>query len=414
MTTERWLVATTEFAGLTAYTGGIGRHYAALVPALARLGVEIDLLVFSDGPTVAGARPDGIRRLDVVRTERMPRLVALAARALHTRRMLRRRYDRVFAPEWMGLGSALPADAPLLTNLATGIALAHEVAGLRPRDLPLAGRIVARAQAVLEARQIRRSRGIIAISRAMQERTHEMTGGLGATRIVRNCIDVAGVRAAARGAPAPAGWPGGQGPVVLFLGRAERRKGVEDAVAAFGLLCEHGPSVRLVMAGAGGDARFEPTRSALLTMVRPEDRTRVTWLGHVADDSLYAAIAAADVVMCPSRWEGFGLVALEAMAIGTPLVVTTGSGFDDFCADGVDALMVPPGDAAALADALERTLGNPGAAQERAQRASRTVERFAPGPVAIDLRAAADDLLGPVPAGLSGGAARRSRLPAER
>lgn len=48
---ERWLVATTEYAGLTAYTGGIGRHYAALLPALVRHGIEVDLAVFSDGPS---------------------------------------------------------------------------------------------------------------------------------------------------------------------------------------------------------------------------------------------------------------------------------------------------------------------------------------------------------------------------
>lgn len=49
-TPQRWLVATTEYAGLTPYTGGIGRHYAALLPALVQLGVEVDLAVFTDAP----------------------------------------------------------------------------------------------------------------------------------------------------------------------------------------------------------------------------------------------------------------------------------------------------------------------------------------------------------------------------
>ena len=52
---ERWLVPVTEYAGLTAYTGGIGRHYAALLPALVRHGIDVDLIVFSDACAEADA-----------------------------------------------------------------------------------------------------------------------------------------------------------------------------------------------------------------------------------------------------------------------------------------------------------------------------------------------------------------------
>ena len=54
---ERWLVAVTEYAGLTEYTGGIGRHYAALLPALVNLGITIDLLVFSSTRRAGRAIP---------------------------------------------------------------------------------------------------------------------------------------------------------------------------------------------------------------------------------------------------------------------------------------------------------------------------------------------------------------------
>lgn len=284
-------------------TGGIGRHYAALLPALAAQGVEIDLVVFTDGPVDVRATL-GIRPLVVHRTGGMPRLAAL----LHRPRALRRAYladayDRVFAPEWMGLGALLPRDAPLVTNLATGVDLAHEISGRRRTDLPASSR-----------------------------------------------------------------------PAVVLQSRLH-------------------PTARLVLAGAGGDDRFEPSRAALLDRVPPAARDRVTFLGHVSGDELYGAVAAADVVMCPSRWEGFGNVAVEVMAAGAPLVVTSGSGFDDFCTDGADCLMVPPAAPDALAAALAAVLDDPVVARRRATRAAAGVDRFAPAPVAADLRAAVDRML---------------------
>lgn len=98
--------------------------------------------------------------------------------------------------------------------------------------------------------------------------------------------------------------------------------------------------------------------------------------------------------MCPSRWEGFGNVALEVKAIGTPLIVTSGSGFDDFCMDGVDCLMVPPKAADLLAHALHRLLASPALGRSLTLPALEKIAQFAPDPVAADLIATVDLLLG--------------------
>jgi len=393
---ERWLVATTEYAGLTAYTGGIGRHYAALLPALVRHGIDVDLIVFSDAAPEADADLQGVRLIAFECTDRLSRVRALFTRPLRVRGVFRRAgYDRVFLPEWSALGAALPRNAPLLTNLATSARLAQEISGLRLRDLPPASRVPVLLQMSLETRQIRRSAGLISISNAMLARTGPARADLPPAVVVSNCIDVDHVRAASRCAALPTGWPAAGDPIVLFLGRSERRKGVVDAVDAFGRLNDRVPAARLVLAGAGGDGRFEPTRSDLLAMLPAPARERVTWLGHVPGDELYRAIRAADVVMCPSRWEGFGNVALEVKAIGTPLIVTSGSGFDDFCVDGRDCLMVPPADPAELASALHRLIDSPGLASEIAEHALAGIDSFAPDPIAAALIAAADSLLGP-------------------
>ena len=393
---QRWLVATTEYAGLTAYTGGIGRHYAALLPALVRAGVDVDLVVFSDAAPLPAAELHAVRLIAFRRTGPMPRTRTMLSRARFVRAALQRQhYDRVFLPEWGALGAGLPRSAPLLTNLATSMRLANEVSGLRLRDLPLVNRIAVAVQNRLETRQIRHSAGLIPISTAMLARTRAALGTVPPAVIVRNCIDIDQVRSASVAAPLPSGWPGGDDPIVLFLGRSERRKGVTEAFAAFGELHSHMPRVRFVLAGAGGDRRFEPTRASLLAALPPAAQNRVTWLGHVPGDELYRAIRAADVALCPSRWEGFGNVALEVKAIGTPLIATSGSGFDDFCTDGVDCLLVPPADPGRLADALRRLLDSPELGRSLAECALDGIVDFAPDPVATDLIAAADRLLGP-------------------
>lgn len=392
---ERWLVATTEYAGLTAYTGGIGRHYASLLPGLVRQGVDVDLAVFSDGPFMAARDLRGVRVVAADRMDGMPRPRALAKGAWSVRRLFATsRYDRVFVPEWSGLGAALPRSAPLLTNLATGMRLANEVSRLGLGDFPPGRRPDILAQSALESRQIRRSAGLIAISTAMLHWTTAAYPRLPPAVVVRNCIDVDAVRHAGRTGDPPEQWPAGDDPVVLFLGRAERRKGIIEAFDAFGRLHARLPAARLVVAGAGGDPRFEPTRAELMAMLPSSARPLVVWLGHVAGDELYGAVRAASVVVCPSRWEGFGNVALEARAVGAPLVVTSGSGFDDFCEDGVDCIAVRAGDATDLADGMLEVLRHPGPAAERARRGSSGVDRFAPDPVARDLLAAADGILG--------------------
>ena len=83
------------------------------------------------------ADAEGVRIIALESTAGVPPLRALVRNARAVARLYRgRRYDRVFLPEWTGLGSALPRSSPLLTNLATGVRLANEVSRLRLRDLP--------------------------------------------------------------------------------------------------------------------------------------------------------------------------------------------------------------------------------------------------------------------------------------
>jgi len=97
----------------------------------------------------------------------------------------------------------------------------------------------------------------------------------------------------------------------------------------------------------------------------------------VSREELVRRYNQAEVFVSPSLYEGFGLPAAEAMACGAPIVATTAGAFPEVIEDGVSGLLVPPGDARALADAIERVLGD-GLLQRRLGREGRQriVEQF--------------------------------------
>ncbi|MDX8150019.1 glycosyltransferase family 4 protein [Patulibacter brassicae] len=149
--------------------------------------------------------------------------------------------------------------------------------------------------------------------------------------------------------PPERAWTG----ALLCLGRLDERKGVDLAVAALAQL----PGHRLTVAG-GGDDRVAAGLRAQAAALGIDDR--VTLLGAVGRERVAALLAAHDAVLFPVRWsEPFGLVPLEAMAHGRPVVATGGGGQDEYLRDGANALVVPHEDPAAIAAAVRRLAGDP-------------------------------------------------------
>ncbi|MDP9342207.1 MAG: glycosyltransferase family 4 protein [Actinomycetota bacterium] len=170
----------------------------------------------------------------------------------------------------------------------------------------------------------------------------------GEFRIVPNGVDV---EAFARGTPAPDLPPGRR---MLWVGRLDPQKGFGIALRAFARLAGELPDLHLVVAGDGRD------RGAV-DALPPEVRSRVTMLGAVPHAALPAYHAAADVYVAPALGqESFGMVLVEAMAAGVPVVASDIAGYREVVHNGEDGLLVPPGDPAALAGAVRRVLEGPG------------------------------------------------------
>lgn len=140
-----------------------------------------------------------------------------------------------------------------------------------------------------------------------------------------------------------------EGRTIFFVGRHEPRKGLDVLLAAFS---ELPGDVRLWVAGVGPETE-------VLRAAHPGDG-RIEWLGCIDDGDKAVRMRSADVVCAPSlRGESFGVVLLEAMAAQTPVVASDLPGYRNVARAGADALLVPPGDAGALAGALLRVLDDP-------------------------------------------------------
>jgi glycosyltransferase involved in cell wall biosynthesis len=143
--------------------------------------------------------------------------------------------------------------------------------------------------------------------------------------------------------PTPCAWQ------VLYIGRVDRQKGIDTAVEALAELPE---TASLTVCGSGDPAYITEMHLRAAALGLGE---RLRFLPFAAGDEVRAIYAASDVVVFPVRWEEpWGLVPLEAMALGRPLVSTARGGSVEFLRDGENALTFPADDHLALARCIER------------------------------------------------------------
>jgi glycosyltransferase involved in cell wall biosynthesis len=196
---------------------------------------------------------------------------------------------------------------------------------------------------------------VVTISRDNRRLIEETTGprGAGKVEVIRCGVDPARFKPADRidGVDQAVG-----GPLrIVAVGTLHEVKGQSHLVEACHLLAERGRSFTCRLIGDGPDRDDLAARIELHGLA-----DRVVLAGRMTSDAVAAELAAADVLVTPSvptrsgKREGIPVVLMEAMASGLPVVASRLSGIPELVTDGVDGLLVPPADAVALADALER------------------------------------------------------------
>ena len=347
--------------------GGLGRHVHHLATALAGEGHEVVVLSRRPAGTDPASHPttdevvDGVRVIAAAQdphaldfgTEMMAWTLAMghamtrAGLALHTHGWVP---DVVHAHDWLVAHPAIALaeffDAPLVSTIHATEAGRHSgwVSGRVSRQVHAA-----------ESWLVRDSDSIIACSASMADEITELFGpGLAQISVIRNGIDVGRWPFALRRAQSGP-------PELLFFGRLEYEKGVHDLIAALPRIRRAYPGTILTVAGDG-------TQQDWLTEVARKHKVlrAVRFAGRVEHEQLLALLHRCDIAVLPSHYEPFGIVALEAIAAGAPLVTSDVGGLGEAVIDTHTGLSCPPRDIEALAAAVCAGLADPGAAQRRA------------------------------------------------
>ncbi|MBF4999895.1 glycosyltransferase family 4 protein [Nocardia sp. BSTN01] len=258
--------------------------------------------------------------------------------------------DVVHAHDWLVAHSAIALaeyyDVPLVSTIHATEAGRHS--GW------VSGRVNKQVHSV-EWWLARESDALITCSASMQDEVDKLYGPeLVPVTVIRNGIDVGAWTFRDR---APRSGP----PRLLYVGRLEYEKGVQDAIAALPRIRRAHPGATLTIAGVGTQFEWLRERARVHRVARA-----VNFAGRLDHAELLGWLHGADAIVLPSRYEPFGIVALEAAAAGTPLVTSTAGGLGELVIDGVTGASFEPADVTGLVEAVTAVLDDPIAAQQRA------------------------------------------------
>ncbi len=258
--------------------------------------------------------------------------------------------DVVHAHDWLVAHSAIALaehyDVPLVSTIHATEAGRHS--GW------VSGRVNKQVHSV-EWWLARESDALITCSASMQDEVDSLYGPeLTPVTVIRNGIDVGAWTFRER---SPRSGP----PRLLYVGRLEYEKGIQDAIAALPRIRRAHPGTTLTIAGVGTQFEWLRERARVHRVARV-----VNFAGRLDHTELLGWLHGADAIVLPSRYEPFGIVALEAAAAGTPLVTSTAGGLGELVVDGVTGASFEPADVSGLVEAVTAVLDDPAAAQLRA------------------------------------------------
>ncbi|HEY3059625.1 MAG TPA: glycosyltransferase [Chloroflexota bacterium] len=239
------------------------------------------------------------------------------------------------------------------------VSMFHTLARLKNRVAESAAEREHEVRYEIERRTMAGSDRVIAATETDRTQIVRHYGELAPISVIAGGVDLEQFRPRGRLAARHALGLAAEQHVLLFVGRIQRLKGLEVLLRAFAQLDDL--DARVVVVGGQPSTGHESREISRLQHLaqRLHIAERVTWSGAVSHERLPLYYAAADVTVMPSSYESFGLVAVESLACGTPVVATRVGGLASIVRDGDTGLLVPWRDPALFAERLRVVLSQP-------------------------------------------------------
>ena len=342
-------------------TGGIARFFSDLAPALAARGHEVRVITKALGPAAvdlengvwvhristpaageSGVAPDVFNHINDFSSAAVHELERIGSWSTH---------DVVYGPMWdvEVLGALTRTPLPIAVQVATPLAIAADMAG-HGQD-PILARLMQLETKILQEADLFHANSMAVATTISDHYGEEFTDarwqvvhlGLVDNQINAKPVDL------------------GSDLIVFFVGRFEKRKGIDTLLDAIERLAPCHPHVRFVLAGE--DRPLAPGQQPVGSSwaARHADAKwieQVSFPGSVTDEELHELYSSADLVVLPSRYESFGLVMVEAMVHGKALISCDTSGIRDVVQPDVDGVLVEPGNVDALVQSIEELLSD--------------------------------------------------------
>ncbi|MBI2941469.1 MAG: glycosyltransferase [Chloroflexi bacterium] len=366
-------------------TGGMNVYIRELSRELGRRGMVVDVFIrrtdpeapdveeFDEQARIVRVKAGECGPMDKVRVfDHLPEFVCNVLRFAQATGL---EYQYIHSHYWLSgwIGSLLSWRWSL-----PFVAMFHTLARVKLRAMPDSAESQRRID--VERRIVRTADALVAATEHERDAMMELYGAQWEQIAVVPCgVDLARFRPFDRGTARAFAGLHPDDEVVLFAGRMDPVKGLDVLVRAIALL-PHRPRLRLLIAG-GADDDVELQRTQRLA-THLGIAGRLTFLGAVSQDLLPRYYSAADVCVMPSAYESFGLVAVESLACGTPVIASMVGGLPSIVHEGENGLLVPWRVPAAFARRLDDYLGDPALRRRLRSHARESVARYHWGSIA--------------------------------
>ena len=325
-----------------AYPGGVTNHISCLEHQLTLMGHEVKVIA----PASSAVSTFGDRFIPIGKPRSIPSSGSIIRVTISLR--LASRIKAVLSEEKFDIIHLHEPFMPMLCSAVLRFSNATNIGTFHACDGKPGYKFGRPISTIMLKRRVRKLDGKIAVSKSAVEFASKYIPGY--YNIIPNGIDVE--RFSPDVSPIEEFCDGKQN--ILFLGRLERRKGLIYLIKAYQQVKQEIPDSRLIIAGPGTRLR-KPYEK----WIRNQGLEDVVFVGYVSESDKPRYYKTADVYCSPATSrESFGIVLLEAMAVGKPIVASNIDGYNDVVTHGEDGLLVPPKDSRGLAQALISVLSN--------------------------------------------------------